>query len=115
MLNFQKITADVTTVNKGSAIRLDETPLMGGKGRKAILHCPVLPLTSTVKIQGAPFIDADTGVAPVAGSSLWTDIATFTSSSEQEQEIEIPELIRYSTTVLDADGPNVLFYVKGRP
>lgn len=111
----QKIVADVTTVNKGAAIALNSTPLLGGAGKRGILRCPVLPLTSTVLIQGAPLRDPATNAAPAAASALWTTIATITSASEEQQEIDLPANIRYNTTVLDADGPNVNFYVETTP
>lgn len=112
MSNIVKIAADVTTVNKGDAIALNKTPLLGGWGREGIINIPVLPLTSTVKLQGAPA--AATGEAPDAASTDWADLLTITSASEQVQQIDdLPEYIRYSTTVLDADGPAVNLYLEG--
>lgn len=113
MPNIIEITAVVTSVDIGTPQEFMATPLLGGAGREALIHCPVLPLTSTVLIQGAPAIDASTGIAPVEGSSLWTTRATFTSSADQIQQIEIDELMRWNTTVLDADGPDVKFVVQG--
>lgn len=112
-MKMQEINADVTTVNNGSAIALNETPLLGGAGKKGIVRCPVLPLTSTVLVQGAPRIDPATDAAPASDSSEWTTLATFTSSADQQQEIELPFYIRYRTSVLDADGPVVKLYVEG--
>lgn len=110
----QKIAADVTTVNKGAGIALDRTPLLGGQGREARYRIPVLPLTSTVKLQGAPKT-AD-GSVPGAADASWTDLLTITSASETEGLIDdLPECIRYSTTVLDADGPVVAIYLEGTP
>lgn len=111
----QKVTAVVTSVAIGTPVALDETPLLGGAGKKGILRCPVLPLTSTVLVQGAPAIDAATGIAPVSGSSLWTTLVTLTSASDPQAEIDLPELIRANCTVLDADGPDVEFWVEAQP
>lgn len=107
-----EISAVVTSVDIGTPQALDQTPLLGGQGRNAILHIPTLPITSTVKLQGAG-IDPTTGAAPVEGSSDWTDIVTITSASDPVQEIELPQFIRWNTTVLDADGPNVGMYLEG--
>lgn len=113
MSNILEITAVVTSVDIGTPQACDTTPLLGGSGREAKLSIPVLPLTSTVKLQGAPLIDASTGIAPVEGSDLWEDIVTITSTSGQVQQIELPEQIRWNTTVLDADGPDVKLYLEG--
>ncbi len=115
MSQSQKIQAVVTSVDIGTPIALAATPLLGGAGRNGILRCPVLPLTSTVKIQGAPLIDVDTGVAPAEDSDKWADLATVTSTSEHQSEIVLPDFIRWNTTVLDADGPDVFFYVEASP
>ena len=109
-----KITVDVTTVNKGDGVALDRTPLLGGQGREARYRIPVLPLTSTFKLQGAP--RTANGGIPAAADTSWTDLVTVTSASEVEGIIDdLPECIRYSTTVLDADGPDVLVYLEGTP
>lgn len=107
------LTAVVTSVDIGTPTALNTTPLLGGRGKKGILRIPVLPLTSTVKIQGAT--KDEYGRQPAEGDSLWTDIATITSASAQIHEITLPDFIRWNTTVLDADGPNVLFYVEAAP
>ena len=112
MSKVQKLTAVVTSVDIGTPVALDATPLLGGAGKMGVLRIPVLPLTSTVKVQGAPKIDPDTGIAPVEGSSAWEDLATITSASDQVQEIELPDLIRWNTTVLDADGPDVDLFIE---
>lgn len=112
MSNILKITADVTTVNKGDPIALDKTPLLGGAGREGILNIPVLPLTGVLKLQGAPA--NATGAAPGASSTDWTDLVTIDSTSDQVQQIDdLPRWIRYSTTTLDADGPDVDMYLEG--
>src|SRR5690242_6439120 len=96
-----KITADVTTVNKGAGVALDRTPLLGGQGREARYRIPDLPLTSTVKLQGAPLSN---GAVPGSADASWADLLTITSASDKEGLIsDLPECIRYSTTVLDAD------------
>jgi hypothetical protein len=53
MSNILKIAAVVTSVAKGAALALNGTPLLGGAGREAKYSIPDLPLTSTVKLQGA--------------------------------------------------------------
>lgn len=112
MPNIQSIPADVTTVNNGAAIALNKTPLLGGQGREAKYSIPVLPLTSTVKLQGAPATAS--GGVPAANDPNWADLLTITSASAQVGELaDLPEFIRYSTTVLDADGPVVTIYLEG--
>jgi len=106
----QKITAVVTSVDIGTPIELNASPFMGGAGRNALVKIPVLPLTSTILLQGAG--NSGEGV-PAEGSSDWSTILTITSASEQNQEIELPQYIRWNTTVLDADGPNVNIYLEG--
>lgn len=105
------ITADVTTVNNGASQRLDTSPFMGGQGRKAILRVPVLPITSTVLLQGHPI--TEDGLDPSAASSGWATVVTLTSTSPTIQEVELPYHVRYRTSVLDADGPDVLLYLEG--
>lgn len=111
MTMLKKITAVVTSVDIGTPETLNSTPFMGGQGRKATLNIPVLPLTSTIKLQGAP--KNDTGAAPAEDSADWTDIVTITSASDQLQEIELPDYIRWNVTVLDADGPDVDLFLYG--
>lgn len=106
-----EINAVVTPVDIGTPQSLDATPLLGGQGRNAILHVPELPITSTVLLQGAGK-DAD-GAAPAEDSEDWETLATITSVSDPLQEIELPDFIRWNTTVLDADGPNVRMYLEG--
>ena len=112
MSNITAITADVTTVNAGDAIPLNKTPLLGGHGREAKYSIPDLPLTATVKLQGAPATAA--GGVPASNDPAWADLLTITSASPQAGELpDLPEFIRYSTTVLDADGPAVSIYLEG--
>lgn len=112
MPNIIKLTADVTTVNAGAAVALRKTPLLGGEGREGKYSIPTLPLTSTVKVQGAPATAS--GGIPASNDPNWADLLTITSSSSQAGEIpDLPEYIRYSTTVLDADGPTVAIYLEG--
>jgi hypothetical protein len=105
------ITADVTAVDVGAPILLNTSPHMGGQGRSAIAHCAVLPVTSTLLLEGHP-VTAD-GQPPADDSDDWATVATFTSTALQLQEIELPYYIRWSTTVLDADGPDVKVYLEG--
>jgi hypothetical protein len=111
MTMLTSFTAVVTSVANGSIVKLNTTPFRGGNGRKAILRCPVLPLTSTVLIQGHP-VTAD-GLPPDAGSSGWTTVATFTSAAAHNQEVALPDYARWRTSVLDDDGPNVVVYLEG--
>lgn len=117
MTNLVKLTVDVTTVNIGTPVLLNKTPLAGGAGRTAICHLHDLPITSTFKIQGHngrgtenadgtfdPPAEADTG---------WFDIATVDSTSDRVTEIELPLWVRVNTTVLDADGPDVVATLEG--
>jgi hypothetical protein len=114
MSNIYELQAVVTSVDIGTPVAMDDTPLLGGWGREAKYHIPVLPLTSTVLIQGAPKIDPDTGIAPVEGSSLWETLLTLTSASDQDGQIDdLPYWIRWNTTVLDADGPDVKLILEG--
>jgi hypothetical protein len=113
MSMFLKLTTDVTTVNKGAAVALSSTPLLGNASRKCFYKLNAAPLTSTCLIQTAPRVDSSTGAAPAAASTLWTTLLTLTSASELEGEITPDYWIRYNTTVLDADGPAVLVYLKG--
>lgn len=113
MASIQKITTDVTTVNKGAGIALSVTPLLGSASRKCKYRIPTLPLTSTVLIQTAPRVDSSTGAAPAAASTLWTTLLTLTSASEMFGEVTPDYWVRYNTTVLDADGPAVLVYLEG--
>lgn len=111
--NILEIQAVVTSVDIGTPVALDETPLLGGYGREGKYSIPVLPLTSTVKLQGAGN-DPDTGIMPVEGSDLWEDLLTITSASDQVGQInDLPKYIRWNTTVLDADGPDVKVYLEG--
>lgn len=105
-----KLTAVVTSVDIGTPVELNASPFMGGAGRNALVKIPVLPLTSTVKLQGAG--NSGDGI-PAEGSSDWTDILTLTSASERQYEISLPQYIRWNTTVLDADGPDVNIYLEG--
>lgn len=113
MAYITELTAVVTSTDIGTPTALDTSPLLGGKGRKGLLRIPVLPLTSTVKIQGATK-DSD-GSQPAEDDALWTDIVSLTSTSDQVQEIELPDFIRWNCTVLDADGPDVKVYVEAHP
>lgn len=106
-----KLTAVVTAVDIGTPVAMDATPFLGGKGRNAILSIPTLPGTSTVLIQGAP--KTSTGAEPVEGDASWTTLATLTSASEKQFEIELPDFIRWNTTVLHAAAPNVIVYIEG--
>jgi hypothetical protein len=109
---IKKIVASVATVNIGTPTDLGATPF--GNGRNAILRCTsALPITSTLKLQTAP-ADPDTKAVPVSGSSLWTDLVTLTSASDVAQEVKgLQRFVRYNTTVLDADGPDITLYLEG--
>ena len=56
------------------------------------------------------------GAIPGDADTSWADLLTITSASDQIGEIaDLPECIRYSTTVLDADGPVVDIFLEGTP
>lgn len=108
----QKLTAVVTTVDIGTPVELNGTPL--GQGREALLFTPTLPLTSTIKLQTADN-DPSTKDVPAEDSTQWTDVVTVTSADDFVQVVEgLKRFVRWNTTVLDADGPNVALYLVGR-
>jgi hypothetical protein len=111
MSMVKKITCVVTAADILGVEKLDTSPFMGGQGRKAILNIPVLPLTSVIELQGHPI--TEDGLEPAEASTSWATIATLNSSSEQVQEIELPQYIRYEITTADVDGPDVLLYLEG--
>ena len=108
---LKTLTAVVTDVANGTPEKLNVSPFMGGQGRNAILNVPTLPLTSTVLLQGHPA--TATGAAPAGDSTGWATITTITSASARVQEIALPLWVRYRTSVLDADGPDVLLHLEG--
>lgn len=112
MSNTLKLTADVTAQAILTPVALNTTPLLGGAGREAILRIPVLPLTGVFSIEGAP-TDPDTGTVPIEASTTWAEIVEIDASSEQIQEIELPDWIRINVTTADGDGPDVLCYLEG--
>jgi hypothetical protein len=112
MTMIQTINAVVTSVAIGTPVELNATPFLGGQRRNAILRLRNLPITSTVLLQGASR-DPGTKAVPASGSAEWTTIVTLTSASAPVQEIILPEFIRWNTTVLDADGPNVVGDLEG--
>ncbi len=109
---LKTLNAVVTSVDIGTPVELDETPFLGGQNRNALLRLRALPLTSTVLVQGAGR-DPGTKEVPAEDSAAWTTIATLTSASPIVQEILLPEFIRWNTTVLDEDGPNVVIDLEG--
>jgi hypothetical protein len=111
MSMLKTIIADVTEVNNGTPQKLNVSPFMGGQGRKAILTVTDLPITSTVLLQGHP-VTAD-GAVPGDASTDWATIVTLTSTSPKVQEVELPLWVRYRTSVLDADGPDVRLNLEG--
>lgn len=107
---LKTLTAVVTSVAIGTPVELDQTPFLS---RKVIRRCRALPLTSTVKLQGAPR-DPDTKAVPASGSSAWVDLETLTSASAIVAEIgPMYDFIRCNCTVLDADGPDVVIDLEG--
>ena len=109
MSNIQKIEAVVTSVDIGPAISLGKTPLLGGAGREAKYSLPTALLTATVLIQGNNAIEE-----PLEADAGWATLLTLTSASDLAGEIaDLPRWIRWNTTVLDADGPNVELYLEG--
>lgn len=112
MSMIKKFSAVVTTVDIGTPFATLTTPFAGGDGRKAILRLDNKPITSTVKLQGAPK-DPGTKEVPAEDSTAWADIVTLTSASDTIQEIALPEYLRWNCTVLDADGPDIVMYLEG--
>lgn len=113
-MNLLTIEADVTTVNVGDPIKLDKTPLAGGYGREAKVHVPTRPLTSVVELQGHGFTEDNNQTAPAGDSAGWQTLATIEDDTPQVFELAgLPAWIRYSTTTLDADGPDVLITLEG--
>lgn len=113
MENILKLTVVVTSVDIGTPVELDETPLLGGQGRKAILRMPVNTVTGVFKLQGNSR-DPDTKAVPAEDDSGWTDILSVAAATTvPTQEIELPEFIRWNVTTADADGPDVLVYLEG--
>lgn len=108
MSQFKQVVAVVSAVDIGPAIACDKTPFLGGAGRECGYSIPVLPITSTVLLQGNNAIDE-----PAEADTGWTTILTITSASQMEGEIELPSWIRWNTTVLDADGPDVAINLHG--
>lgn len=107
-----ELTAVVTAVDIGAPVALDETPLLGGQGREGLLRLGSLPITSVILIEGHP-ATADKST-PAEDSEDWETIATLNSSSDPQQLInDLPAWIRWNTTTLDADGPDVKVYVEG--
>lgn len=114
MSNILTITAAVTTVNNGDPIKLNTTPLAGGHGREAKVHVPTRPLTSTVLLQGHGETANGNQAAPAADSAGWATIATIEDDTAQLFELaDLPAWIRYRTSALDADGPNVIITIEG--
>lgn len=111
MTILSKLLAVVTSVDIGVPVAMDATPLLGGKGRNATFEAPVAPLTSTVKLQGA-YKDS-TGGMPAEGDAAWYDIHEFTATSDLMGEFELPDYVRWNTTVLDADGPDLDIFIRG--
>lgn len=115
-MNKLNLNIVVTAVDIGAPVALNSTPLLGGAGREAKWSMPVLPITSVIKLQGATKVTTDglAGHAPVEASTDWYDIMTLDVNSKHEGEIaDLPDYIRWNTTTLDADGPNIEFWLEG--
>lgn len=108
----QKLTAVVTLVDIGTPLDLGKTQF--GNGRNALLRITsALPLTSTILIQTAT-ADPNTKAVPAEDSTLWTTICTLTSADDVVQEVKgLQRFVRWNTTVLDADGPDIVMYLEG--
>lgn len=112
MSMLKSVTANVQTVNKGAGVAFNASPFTPGK------NCTVapvaIPLTSVVNLETAPRFDPATGTTPAAASALWTVLHTYNSSSTLEPLEVTPDYwVRYNTTTLDADGPDVKFIFRG--
>ena len=96
MAILKKITATVTSVDIGTPADVGTTQF--GNGRNALLRVPTLPLTSVFKLQTATN-DPDTKAVPAEDSSLWTDLATLSSTSDTVQEVTgLQRWVRWNTT-----------------
>ena len=108
---LQTLTAVVTSVDIGAPVDSGKTQF--GNGRNAILFLPTAILTSTVLVQTAP-VNPNTKAVPAEDSDLWTTVATLTSADPAMQEVTgLQRFLRWNTTVLDADGPNVAIHLIG--
>lgn len=122
MSNIIKIVADVTTANIGDPIFLGRTPHGGGAGRECKYQVLAPTLTAVVEIQGhnghgegGAFGEID---PPAEDDSGWFTVLTFGAGEpaleDRSGEIaDLPRWIRYETTTLDADGPDVVVVLEG--
>lgn len=94
------------TVSAGTAVALNKTPLLDGKGREGKLSLPTAGLgTGVVQLQGAPKPAA--GGVPANGD--YTTLMTLNSSSAAMIEIlDLPDFIRANVTTAPAAATNLI-------
>jgi hypothetical protein len=119
MSNIKKLVIDVTAVDIGTPLHLNETPLAGGEGREAKYQLNALPLTSVIAIQGNNKQGTAVGTGasytpPAENDTGWETILTLNSASDRVGEIpDLPRWLRASVTTADADGPDVILFLEG--
>jgi hypothetical protein len=109
MSMLKTLTAVVTTQDILAPVEIAATPFLT---RKVVRRLRALPLTSVIKLQGAPR-DPGTKAAPAEDSTSWVDIETLSSSSATVAEITTYDYLRFNVTTADADGPDVLVDLEG--
>ena len=102
MPSIKKLLMDgvaLTGTAIGPAVDLNETPFMGGAGRKSIVEMETAPGgAAVVKFQGHPGLASK--ATPASGDAGWYDIATFNASSKRSFEVDTPRWGRYNITTL---------------
>lgn len=88
----------LTALAKGPATLLNVTPLAGGRRRNALLDIDVLPAGGgVITIEGS---SNDIHTTPGASDPSWTTVVVLNASSPLEQEILLPQWIRYNITTV---------------
>lgn len=100
MANILSLAQAVSTAATatGTGVALNTTPFLGGQGHEAILNIVAPAASVTVKIQGNPAANYAGAPVPAAGDAGWVDIVSLTSASPLQQEIKLPNWIRYNIT-----------------
>lgn len=95
----------LTALAKGPATLLNVTPFEGGRRRNAILDMDAAPAGGgVITIEGST---NDIHTTPGASDPSWTTVATLNASSPLEQEIQLPQWIRYNITTVGTGTANV--------
>lgn len=112
MSMLKTVTADITTVNKGTPVAFNASPFTAGKN--CLVTILAIPLTSVVVLETAPRFDPATGTTPAAASTLWTTLKSYSSASTLAPfELTPNYWVRYNCTTLDADGPVITWNFEG--